>query len=108
MRKWRNEPLRFPHRVAKARRAGENFVGSNYTCDAVSAARQDAGIGPDRYNNPVSDFLFKLGLPRDAEERFELFDQFASGSERQGVRYMWLLLAMHVADDEGIEIEVQS
>jgi hypothetical protein len=25
---------------------------------------------------------------------------------RQGVRYMWLLLAMHVAADEGIQIEV--
>jgi len=26
------------------------------------------------------------------------------GQQLQGVRYMWLLLAMHVAEDEGIEI----
>ena len=32
---------------------------------------------------------------------------FERGSVRQGVRYMWLLLAMHVAEDEGIEIEVE-
>lgn len=24
--------------------------------------------------------------------------------QRQGIRYMWLLLAMHVAEDEGIEL----
>jgi hypothetical protein len=34
------------------------------------------------------------------------FHEFNEGEERQGVRYMWLLLAMHVAEDEGIEIEV--
>lgn len=26
------------------------------------------------------------------------------GPKRQGVRYMWLLLAMHVAEDEGITV----
>jgi hypothetical protein len=31
---------------------------------------------------------------------------FGAGEDAQGVRYMWLLLAMHVAEDEGIEIEV--
>ena len=33
---------------------------------------------------------------------------FTRETDLQGVRYMWLLLAMHVAEDEGIEIEVQS
>lgn len=30
----------------------------------------------------------------------------APEQDRQGVRYMWLLLAMHVAEDEGITVEV--
>ena len=33
----------------------------------------------------------------------DLFSEFADGKKRQGVRYMWLLLAMHVAEDEGID-----
>jgi len=51
--------------------------------------------------------------------RIEQVDEFLSGlgcevlssgfdsdeySDPQGVRYMWLLLAMHVAEDEGIEV----
>jgi hypothetical protein len=32
------------------------------------------------------------------------FYGFERGQERQGARYMWLLLAMHVAEDEGIEL----
>jgi hypothetical protein len=35
-----------------------------------------------------------------------MFCKFDEGEERQGVRYMWLLLAMHVAEDEGVMVEV--
>ncbi len=48
-------------------------------------------------------FLKGLGCPVGSSSAFERFEE---GEERQGVRYMWLLLAMHVAEDEGIEIEV--
>lgn len=46
-------------------------------------------------------FLLSLGC----EYYGEPFNAFREGPERQGVRYMWLLLAMHVAEDEGIEID---
>lgn len=51
------------------------------------------------------DFLEALGCSRWA---CGALGQFVRGMDRQGVRYMWLLLAMHVAEDEGIEIEVDA
>lgn len=30
------------------------------------------------------------------------FKKYERGEERQAIRYMWLLLAMHVAEDEGL------
>lgn len=30
--------------------------------------------------------------------------KFDHGKQRQGVRYIWLLLAMHVAEDENIMV----
>lgn len=74
---------------------------SSYTCDAVNYAG-----GGSRANGPAVTFLHGLGLPKGADDMFDLFDAFECGEQRQGVRYMWLLLAMHVAEDEGIEIEV--
>lgn len=50
-------------------------------------------------------FLKGLGCPVGGTR---VFDTFESGSARQGVRYMWLLLAYHVALDEGLEIEVEA
>jgi hypothetical protein len=46
-------------------------------------------------------FLKQLGCRVGSSAAFNSFDP---GEERQGVRYMWLLLAMHVAEDEGIEL----
>lgn len=48
-------------------------------------------------------FLVSLGCDVNKEQ----FLEFAH-DERQGVRYIWLLLAMHVAEDEGIMVEVAS
>jgi hypothetical protein len=62
---------------------------SYYSCDAALAADES-----DRAPN----FLQKLGCPGG----FGCFEGFEEGEQRQGVRYMWLLLAMHVAEDEGI------
>jgi hypothetical protein len=47
---------------------------------------------------PEFDFLRSLGCETHTTEMNKHKDS-------QGVRYMWLLLAMHVAEDEGIEIE---
>jgi hypothetical protein len=46
-------------------------------------------------------FLRELGC---AVGSTKVFDRYERGEERQGVRYMWLLLAMHVAEDERIEL----
>jgi hypothetical protein len=64
---------------------------SYYTCDAVYEASGDP---------KASLYLVDLGCPGG----HGCFIEFAEGMERQGVRYMWLLLAMHVAEDERIEL----
>lgn len=46
-------------------------------------------------------FLKSLGCKVGSSDAF---NRFEAGDERQGVRYMWLLLAMHVAEDEGITL----
>lgn len=48
------------------------------------------------------EFLQKLGCRVSEEATFSV----TRGGKRQGVRYMWLLIAMHVAADEGIEVDV--
>jgi hypothetical protein len=78
----------------------------------------DEGYGPVRYSescwaatdalpdysdeSPVYRFLTDLGC----DCGWVQFRDYPAGPIRQGVRYMWLLLAMHVAADEGIQIEV--
>lgn len=79
---------------------------SRFTCDAVAMAigGDFAGafsFGPE-YRSAFG-FLERLGLP-DCTAR-ACFSK-TSKTKRQGVRYMWLLLAMHVAEDEGIMLEV--
>jgi hypothetical protein len=73
---------------------------SGYSCFAVdfAANRYGAKSGP---RTDYDLFLRELGC-----ETGTVMSQFEVGAERQGVRYMWLLLAMHVAEDENIEIEV--
>lgn len=75
-------------------------VKSHYTCDAVLYS-----VGFSQRGSAIN-LLRQLGLPKNADSRYDLFDDFEPGEERQGIRYMWLLLAMHVAEDEGLEIEV--
>jgi hypothetical protein len=48
----------------------------------------------------VKNFLRCLGCDPYEDGYF----QGLPPSEQQGVRYMWLLLAMHVAEDEGITV----
>lgn len=73
-------------------------IDCGYSCFAVDCAAQKAGLrsGPKtEYDN----FLKQIGC-----ETGTVMSWFKKGTERQGVRYMWLLLAMHVAEDEGIEL----
>lgn len=62
------------------------------------ASRQE-GLHKLAKKMPAFKFLAQLGCDT---HNFAMRDQ----KDPQGARYMWLLLAMHVAEDEGIEIEV--
>lgn len=73
-----------------------------YSCEAVAEA---AGVEWSKWqqfvrNHPAMTFVRGLGCKTGSDAQFRSFKE---GPERQGVRYMWLLLAMHVAEDEGIE-----
>lgn len=84
-------------------RANEYDYGkSHYTCDCI---RYAVGL---RNEGKVFSFLQKLGFPKGAINLYDLFSSFREIEKRQGVRYMWLLLAMKVAEDENIYIEVES
>jgi hypothetical protein len=69
-----------------------------YSCNALHHTV------PDHHRNEP-DFLDSLGCRWVAFENpaWEWLAD-ADAETRQGVRYMWLLLAMHVAEDEGIEV----
>jgi hypothetical protein len=73
---------------------------SGYSCFSVDCAASAHGLksGP---RTEYDRFLKKLGCDTGT-----VMSWFPTGHERQGVRYMWLLLAAHVAEDEGIQIEV--
>ncbi len=77
-----------------------------FSCSAVVGALIKSGpvwLSLGMANVPAHDFLMNLGCPTNS---WNCFRNFPEGAKRQGVRYLWLLLAMHVAEDEGIEIEV--
>lgn len=81
---------------------GPRFYGDEESCFAVKSVEfvgRDWIGGP---NTSTMKYLMELGC----DYHNKPFDSFPCGRVRQGVRYMWLLLAMHVAEDEGIEIEV--
>jgi hypothetical protein len=72
-------------------------------CAVMQAIRpdwfeRDVSLHGQADGMPEFDFLRSLGCETHTTEMNRQKDS-------QGVRYMWLLLAMHVAEDEGIEIE---
>lgn len=73
-----------------------------FSCNAVGVAL-DSGewVSAFTRNPEVANFLKGLGCNVHSNQCFREYD---SGEVRQGVRYMWLLLAMHVAEDEGITV----
>lgn len=78
----------------------------NYKRDAFSCNAVGLSLGKGRhyvFNIGVSTFLESLGC-NGSPRQIASISQMTNGMpELQGVRYMWLLLAMHVAEDEGIE-----
>lgn len=74
-----------------------------YTCDCVWYAMGAPYSGHRNLEQweMAREFLRDLGCPGG----LHAFDNTAS-ERRQGARYMWLLLAMHVAADEGLTVEV--
>jgi hypothetical protein len=77
-----------------------------FSCAAVTAVFQMPVYKClSRASAEVDAFLTALGCDCDS---WQMFKGVPVGKERQGVRYMWLLLAMHVAEDEGIMVEVAS
>lgn len=77
------------------------YWASVFSCCAVADA---AFALPDNLDAwaVANKFLRSLGCPTTSEiQTFGTKDP----KERQQRRYMWLLLAMHAAEDEGIEIE---
>jgi hypothetical protein len=77
---------------------------STWSCNAVAkAATRDRNAVSTDLPEPVEDFLRQCGC-RTSKENYTFGKR--NDTDRQGVRYMWLLLAMHVAEDEAIQIEV--
>jgi hypothetical protein len=73
-----------------------------YSCCAIECAanpekRVSFALLPPR----VDEWLRSLGCPTKSSTAFL---DYKDPEKRQGVRYMWLLLAMHVAEDEGITL----
>lgn len=92
-----NEHLSADHKDGKRR---------VYSCEAVAAACGTlwSRDWEDLQETIPLRFLHGLGCNTNSLSSHVTAD-FPSGPERQGVRYMWLLLAMHAAEDEGVEIE---
>lgn len=66
-----------------------------YSCWAAEDAAFDVNADWQR----VCELLASLGCDCKSNTAFQ---EFPAGPERQGVRYMWLLLAYHYALDEGL------
>lgn len=79
---------------------GEN----QFTCTTVARVELGSFDLPRQWEEKSEgvQFMRKLGCPEVAVSNpaWQDFD----GDVIQGVRYMWLLLAMHVAEDEGLTV----
>lgn len=79
-----------------------------YSCNAAIAAERGPkferpdirGYHQGKVSCRAADFLAELGCDPGSANGFHGVPTHLV----QGARYMWLLLAMHVAEDEGIEV----
>lgn len=79
---------------------------SSFACHAIEMALTGGKL-PKEFTKdehgqgPVWDHVRRMGV----ECSYDVLWPFGSdATAKQGVRYMWLLLAMHVAADEGITV----
>jgi hypothetical protein len=79
---------------------GKRRFGEEESCFAAKAAALPPGTWECGTDVPPIPFLIELGCDYGGAP----FEGFECGRVRQGVRYMWLLLAMHVAEDEEIAL----
>lgn len=85
--------------MTRASAVGE--IPLEYSCNAAQVAeagQYTRGMFTDRSQSRAVKFLAELGCDTSCGTLFEYRE------DAQGDRYMWLLLAMHVAEDEGIEL----
>lgn len=73
---------------------GIKFNVLSYSCIALVAHPEVRVM-----EHPIFGFLTKLGCNINSCSQF---DEFASGEERQGARFLWLHFAALVAEDMGI------
>lgn len=81
--------------------------GEKFSCHAaLRATKESLACAFDQYNDSETiAFLRELGCDFGSTAWGEV-EKELEPEQMQGVRYMWLLLAMHVAEDEGIMVEV--
>lgn len=79
--------------------ANERLVYDEFSCIAAKIAYFNAVNGDysATWDDPACQFLYSLGC--DPHQTY-----FEDSADPRGDRYMWLLLAMHVAEDEGITV----
>ena len=88
----------------------DSYGWNGFSCCAVALAARANGAGDDYekvLRHKALKFLARLGCVVDSmDSPFEEspFEEFPRGEVRQGVRHMWLLLAMHAAEDEQITV----
>ena len=79
----------------------DNRLIESYSCPAVGLSH----CGAPFVCAEIKDFLSALGCPIHSHTAFSRVAwQFTPRT--QGLRYMWLLIAMHVAEDEQITMEI--
>lgn len=82
-----------------------NYGWNGFSCCAVAASLGfSMGEYEEAEETKAIQFLRRMGC--DVSSHGNALTVSFEGHALQGARYMWLLLAMHVAEDEGIEIEV--
>jgi hypothetical protein len=75
---------------------------TKFSCNAAALAESN-GLS-ECPSEEVMRFVTEAGCNGSAMQLELISDQPNGSDALQGIRYMWLLLAMHVAEDEGIEI----
>jgi hypothetical protein len=81
----------------------DDFNHRRWSCNSALAAEFEGYENPRNRRAAATDkFLKSLGCATGGLKG--KFQNYPEGPERQGVRYMWLMLAAAVAKDEGVTL----